>query len=109
LHSRVLRSWGRSESQVGEMVDDLFTGSVNPSIAFLASAGEIKVRITAKAGTVKEAEELVAPVEAEIRSRLHPSIFAADDETIEQVIEGLLLARGWTIGTAESATGGLVA
>jgi nicotinamide-nucleotide amidase len=109
VFSRVLRSWGRSESQIGEMLDDLFIGSTNPSIAFLASAGEIKVRITAKAATISEAEELVAPVEAEVRSRLHPSIFAADGETIEQVIQTQLLSRGWTIGTAESATGGLVA
>ena len=109
VFSRILRSWGRSESQVGEMLDDLFTSSTNPSIAFLASAGEIKVRVTAKASTVDEAERMVAPVEAEIRSRLHPSIFASDDQTIEQVLRAELVSRGWTIGTAESATGGLVA
>lgn len=109
VFSRILRSWGRSESQVGEMLDDLFTASTNPSIAFLAAAGEIKIRITAKAKTVGDAEELVAPIEAEVRSRLHPSIFATDDETIEQLIHRQLLSRGWTIGTAESATGGLVA
>jgi nicotinamide-nucleotide amidase len=109
VFSRILRSWGRSESQIGEMLDDLFTGNTNPSIAFLASAGEIKVRITAKAKTIAEAEELVAPIEAEVRSRLHPSVFATDNETIEQVIQTQLLSRGWTIGTAESATGGLVA
>lgn len=109
VFSRILRSWGRSESQIGEMLDDLFTGHTNPSIAFLASAGEIKVRITAKAATVGEAEQLVAPIEAEVRARLDPSIFATDSETIEQVIGTQLLARGWTIGTAESATGGLVA
>jgi len=107
--SRILRSWGRSESQISEMLDDLFTGNTNPSIAFLASAGEVKVRITAKAGSVTEAEELVAPIETEVRSRLHPSVFASDNETIEQVIQTQLLTRGWTIGTAESATGGLVA
>jgi nicotinamide-nucleotide amidase len=109
VFSRILRSWGRSESQIGEMLDDVFTGHTNPSIAFLASGGEIKVRITAKAATIAEAEQLVAPIEAEVRSRLHPSVFATDNETIEQVIQTQLLSRGWTIGTAESATGGLVA
>ena len=109
VFSRILRSWGRSESQVGEMLDDLFTAGTNPSIAYLASAGEIKVRITAKAANVTEAEQMVAPLEAEIRSRLHPSVFATDEETIEQVIRKLMVARGWTLGTAESATGGLVA
>ncbi len=67
------------------------------------------MRITAKARTVAEAEKLVAPIEAEVRARLHPSVFATDDETIERVIQTQLMARGWTIGTAESATGGLVA
>ena len=109
VFSRILRSWGRTESQIGEMLEDLFTATTNPSIAFLASAGEIKVRITAKARTIGEAEELVAPIEAEVRSRLHPSVFAMDGQTIEQVIKSQLVARGWTIGSAESATGGLVA
>jgi nicotinamide-nucleotide amidase len=107
--SRVLRSWGRSESQVSEILDDLYTGRANPSIAFLASGGEIKVRITAKAKTRSDAEELIAPVEAEVRRRLHPSVYGSDGETIETVVRSLLASRGWTIGTAESATGGLVA
>ena len=109
VFSRILRSWGRTESQIGEMLEDLFAATTNPSIAFLASAGEIKVRITAKARTIGEAEELVAPIEAEVRSRLHPSVFATDSQTIEQVIKSQLVARGWTIGSAESATGGMVA
>jgi nicotinamide-nucleotide amidase len=109
VFSRILRSWGRTESQIGEMLEDLFRATTNPSIAFLASAGEIKVRITAKARTIAEAEKLVAPVEAEVRARLHPSVFATDNETIERVIQTQLMSRSWTIGTAESATGGLVA
>ena len=55
VKSRLLRSWGMSESQVSELLDDLFQASVNPSVAFLASSGEIKVRITAKADTEAEA------------------------------------------------------
>ncbi|HSL26587.1 MAG TPA: competence/damage-inducible protein A [Acidimicrobiia bacterium] len=109
VRSRVLRSWGRSESQVAEMLDDLFTDRTNPSIAFLASGGEIKVRITAKAATVLDAEEMIAPVEAAVRERLHPSIFSVDGQTIEQVVQELVQSRNWTIGTAESATGGMVA
>jgi len=108
LTSRVLRTWGRSESQVGEILDDLYQ-SINPSIAFLASGGEIKVRITAKGASEAEALALIAPVEAEIRRRLGSGVFAVDSETIDQIIGRLLVERGWTIGTAESASGGLVA
>jgi nicotinamide-nucleotide amidase len=36
-------------------------------------------------------------------------VFGADDETIETVLLDLLEKRGWTLGTAESATAGMVA
>lgn len=109
VESRILRSWGRSESQVGELLADLYGASTNPSIAFLASGGEIKIRVTAKAETVDEARTMIRPLEDEIRRLLHPSVYAVDDETIESILGALLAERGWTICTAESATGGLVA
>ncbi|HLU52018.1 MAG TPA: competence/damage-inducible protein A [Acidimicrobiia bacterium] len=108
LVSRLLRTWGRPESWVGERLDDLFE-SANPSIAFLASGGEIKVRITAKAATEAEAIAAIAPFEEEVRERLGQAVFAVDSETIESVLFSLLEARGWTIGSAESMTAGLVA
>lgn len=109
LVSRVLRTWGRSESQVADLLDDLYQSSVNPSVAFLASAGEIKVRLSAKAGTATEAEKLIAPFVDVVRDRLGDSVFGADGETIEVVLARSLTDRGWTMGTAESVTGGAVA
>lgn len=107
LKSRLLRSYGMSESKVAELLDDMFDEGTNPTMAFLASAGEIKVRLTAKAATNQEADALIAPVEAEVRRRLG-SVFGADDETLERLIFDGLQSRGWTIGTAESATGGMI-
>lgn len=108
LASRILRSWGRSESDIAEVLDDLYTGSTNPSVAFLASAAEIKVRLTAKADDVATAKAMIQPLEAEVRRRLGSSIFGADDDTIERIVFGLLEERGWRIGVAESMTGGLL-
>jgi nicotinamide-nucleotide amidase len=107
--SRVIRTWGRPESEVAEMLDDLYIGSTNPSLAFLASASEIKVRITAKADDAAEAESLIEPMETEVRSRLGDSVFGTDDDTIERILFRLLSEAGYTIGTAESMTGGMVA
>ncbi len=108
LASRLLRTWGLSESGIAETLDDLYTGSTNPSVAFLASAGEIKIRITAKAGDRKTAEELIEPMDAEVRHRLRDAVFGVDDETIERIVFDLLDAKGWRIGVAESMTGGLL-
>jgi len=107
--SRLIRSWGRSESQVAELLDDLYNRSTNPSVAFLASAGEIKVRITAKAPSEADAVQLIAPYEQTVREKLGASVFGADEETIEQVLFDLLTQRGWTLATAESATAGMIA
>lgn len=107
--SRLLRSWGRSESQVAELLDDIYQESSNPTVAFLASSGEIKVRLTAKAETEAEAQSLISPYEKTVRERLGSSVFGADEATIEQIVLDLLVEKGWTIGTAESATAGLIA
>ena len=91
------------------LLDDLYHASTNPSMAFLASAGEVKIRLTAKAGSDREALALIEPLEAEVRDRLGAAVFSVDDQTLEQILLDILRERGWTIGTAESVTSGLVA
>lgn len=107
--SRLLRTWGESESRIAEIVGDLYDGHTNPTLAFLASGGEIKLRITARAADAAAAELLIAPVESEIRRRLGRLVFGAGDDTIERIVLRLCAERGWSLATAESATGGLVA
>lgn len=107
--SRVLRTWGESESRIAEIVGDLYDAGVNPSLAFLASGGEIKLRVTARAATRDHALALIAPVADEIHRRLGSLVFAEGDDTIEKIVLRECEERGWTLATAESATGGLVA
>jgi nicotinamide-nucleotide amidase len=109
LVSRLIRCWGESESGIAERLADLYESSANPTLAFLASAGEIKVRLTARAASAAEAAALLDPVEAEVRRRLGRWVFAVGEETIEQIVLRLCREKGWTLGTAESATGGLIA
>ena len=109
LVSRVVRTWGESESRVAELLGDLYDSATNPTIAFLASAAEIKVRLTARARTAEEARALLRPVEEEVVDRLGPRVFAVGDRTIEQIVHELAAGAGWSIGAVESMTGGLVA
>jgi nicotinamide-nucleotide amidase len=107
LVSLLLRTWGESESRIAEIVGDLYS-TTNPTLAFLASGGEIKLRLTARAATPEDAAGLIAPVEAEIRRRLGRLVFGAGADTIERIVLRLCAERGWTLATAESATGGLL-
>jgi nicotinamide-nucleotide amidase len=106
VRSRVLRCAGIGESALAERVDDLFSSSANPTIAFLASSGEVKVRITAKAATAEAGERLIEPVAEEVRRRLGDVVFTTDDETLEAAVVRLLTSAGATLACAESITGG---
>ena len=107
--SRSLKTWGTSESALAELISGRVDTQTNPTIAFLARGIEgLIVRISAKARNRQEAEALIAAEERIIREILGELIFAVDDETMESVVIDLLKARSWSLGLAESLTGGLV-
>jgi nicotinamide-nucleotide amidase len=103
--SRMLRFWGVGESNLAEQMADLLEGA-NPTVAPYAGAGEVKLRITARAASTPEAEALLAPVEAEIRARAAKVCFGADDDSLAAVVLQLLRQRAQTLAVAESCTGG---
>jgi len=109
IASRVLRITGIGESAVAEVLTDLFDGSVNPTVAYLASMGEVKVRLTAKAASATAADDLLRPVVEEVRGRLGDVVFTLDDASLEETVLELLRREGATIACAESLTGGSVA
>jgi nicotinamide-nucleotide amidase len=104
--SRVLKVAGLPEARVGEMLQDLFEASTNPTVAYLASAGEVRVRLTAKAPDPEEAGRLIGPLEEEIRRRLGMAVFGQDQDELESVVGELLFRQDLHIACAESLTGG---
>ena len=52
---------------------------------------------------------LIEPLEAEVCRRLGARVFGFDAEAIERVVLRMVGENGWTLGTAESATGGMIA
>jgi nicotinamide-nucleotide amidase len=112
--SRVVRTWGNSESGLAELlaprIAALDAAGGNPTIAFLASGMEgIKVRITAKAADTSAAEALLHAEEEQVTELVGEAVFGFDDDTMESVVGAALKARGFSLGLAESLTGGLVA
>jgi nicotinamide-nucleotide amidase len=111
--STSLKTWGTSESALAEMVahrlDALDAQGGNPTIAFLARGIEgLVVRVTAKAATEAEARALVDLEVKELQLILGDLVFGVDDETMEYAVLERLRGRGWSLGVAESLTGGLI-
>jgi nicotinamide-nucleotide amidase len=112
IKSLVLRTWGESESALNERLDPIIhelESLGNPTLAFLASGWEgIKVRLTAKASSDKDADALLSIWEQKVRALTEDLVFGTNADTMESVVLNLLEERGWTLGLAESVTGGLV-
>lgn len=105
IYSRTLKFWGISESTLAEKVGS-FLDLSNPTVAPYASQGEVKLRVTAKAASQEEAQDLIGPVQAQLKEIAGLDYFGADEETLATVVGQLLLNKGQTLGVAESCTGG---
>ncbi len=112
IASRVLRTWGDSESGLNERLQPLINEldrSPNTTLAFLASGWEgIKVRLTAKAETKDAVDTLLNSWEQRVREVVGDIVFGVDDDNMESVVLAMLRKRGLTLALAESVTGGLV-
>ena len=109
LISRNIHIMGLGESDVEHRLHDLMIHATNPTIAPYCKAGEVRLRVTARAQNVPEAtalcDRLVENVQA---SSVGPYIYGVDCENIETALIRLMTYRGWTVATAESCTGGLI-
>ncbi len=89
IKARVLRTAGIGESQIDVQIGDLETWS-NPTVGLAAHTGQTDIRITARADTEAEADELIAKAETIIRERLGAYIFGVDKDRLEDVFIRLL-------------------
>lgn len=112
IASRVLRTWGDSESGLNERLQPLINEldrSLNTTLAFLASGWEgINVRLTARAETKVAVDTLLNSWEQRVREVVGDIVFGVDDDNMESVVLAMLRKRGLTLALAESVTGGLV-
>jgi competence/damage-inducible protein CinA-like protein len=106
--SKTLRTAAIGESLIDSRIADLETSS-NPTVGLAAHPGQTDVRITAKAPTRAEAEQMIREMEAQVRVRLGDWIYGEGVETLEQVVARQLAARNWRVALAESNTRGMIA
>jgi len=105
IKARQLHTVGVGESQIDDLIDDLERLN-NPTVGLAAHSGQVDVRITAKADSEEQADQMIRPIELELRSRLGGWIYGTDQETLEEVALQALLQRDWSLGVVEYGIGG---
>lgn len=106
IKARVLHTSGVGESQIDERIGDLEL-LTNPTVGLAAHAGQVDVRITAKADTIKKADDLIQKLETELRERLGRWIYGTDEDTLEGVALQNITRHGWTLSVVEAGLNGL--
>jgi nicotinamide-nucleotide amidase len=107
--SHQIRVFGTSESAMDYMLRDYMNSLTNPTMAPYAKEADCLLRVTAKAKTVEEAEEMMKPVMAKAMDILGDTVYGVDVDCLEERVFGLLKAKSLTFAAAESCTGGDIA
>ena len=102
---RVLRFFGASESAVAKALADAGGDGGGVEATICARDFEIHVDLLVEPG----AEERAAELERALAEPLEHHLFSRDERPVEELVLSLCRARKWTLATAESCTGGLVA
>ena len=106
--SKTFKTFGLPEATVGDLVSPLLS-SANPTLAIYAKIDGVHLRLTAKARSQPEAEEMITRGEARVRSVLGEYIWGTDSETLEAVVGRLLTEKSLTLAVMEGYSGGLLA
>ena len=101
--------FGKGESEMEYELRDYMNSYTNPTIAPYAKPCECLVRVTAKADTVEQAEQMIAPVGKLVQDTLGDVVYGVDLEGLDQCVLNLLKEKHLTLSAAESCTGGLIA
>ena len=105
--SHVMRFYGIGEAELETKVHDLMDNQTNPTIAPLASDGEVTLRLTAKSRSEEEAWKLIEELQGEILNRVGKYVYGYNNDSLASKLRDLLIENELTISAAESMTAGL--
>lgn len=109
IKARVLKTAGIGESTLDSKIGDDLLQQSNPTIGLAAHAGQVDVRVTAKATSIEAANRMIDEVDTILRERIGSYIFGVDDERIEDVLVHLLLKNDVRIAIVQAGVGDVVA
>lgn len=105
IKARIIHTVGIGESQIDDMIGDLEI-LINPTVGLAAHSGQVDIRITAKAGSLSEAETLIGPVEKTVYNRLGEFIYGVDHISLEEIALRSVSNKNWSIAILEAGLGG---
>jgi len=108
IRHRVLKTTGIPESFLAQKLGDINGLTQGARLAFLPSPKGVRLRITATAGSVAEADQILDEVEQKIRVKVDKYIYAVGEIELEVTLSELLKQKNLTLAVAESCTGGLI-
>jgi nicotinamide-nucleotide amidase len=112
LYRRVIKVTGRSESQVEEIAQPIYsrlgTGTVSVQTTILASPGQIELHLSSAGADEAAISSVLEDGVLALQTALGDVVFSVDGRSLEAVVGARLHERGWRIAVAESCTGGLV-
>jgi nicotinamide-nucleotide amidase len=111
LYRRVIKIAGRAESYVETLAQPVYSRwlAADPRIStsILAAPGQIELHLGIRSDSADRARMSLERAIGQLKAVLGLDIFTDDGQSLEEVVGGLLRARGWRIAVAESCTGGL--
>jgi nicotinamide-nucleotide amidase len=102
---RTLRFFGPGESQVAQAFEEAGGDGDGLEVTICARNFEVHVDLVADPA----AEDRLLALESALEERLGRFLYSSDGRTVEELVLDRCRDLGWTLATAESCTGGLVA
>ncbi len=109
IASHTIKLFGIGESTMEAQLREQMNHMQNPTLAPYAKEGECELRVTAKAPDDAAAQALLQPTVEQVKALFSDKVYGVDVPSLEYVVLEGLKAKGLTLGTAESCTGGLMA
>ncbi|RMG45056.1 MAG: CinA family nicotinamide mononucleotide deamidase-related protein [Acidobacteria bacterium] len=100
---------GLPEADLHRIVTRVVGEESGVEVHYLARHGEVELLLDCRAERPALARETLAEALAALEKALGDRAYARGDRTLVAVVRDRLQERGWTLATAESCTGGLVA
>jgi nicotinamide-nucleotide amidase len=109
ISSMVLKVTGLGESAMDDLIAPIYRQYSNPSTTVLFTDSDLEIHLTAKAETAERAEALAGELAEKLADKLGNYLYSANGESMEEVVGQRLALKRYTLATAESCTGGLIA